>query len=100
MNIDTLWNACLVGDRKAQFQLYQMLSGKMFGVCLRYVQNEGEAEDILHAGFIKVFTIRQLLENKGSLEACIPRIMFNTAIQHHRRKKRDMTEPLLPDTSI
>ena len=100
MNIDTLSNACLVGDRKAQFQLYQMLSGKMFGVCLRYAQDEAEAEDILQAGFIKVFTKGQLFENKGSLEGWIRRIMVNTAIEQHRSKKRYMTEPLLPDTPI
>lgn len=97
MNLDTLWNACLAGNRKAQFQLYQTLSGRMFSVCLRYAQNESEAEEILQAGFIKVFTKGQLFDNKGSLEGWIRKIMVNTAIELHRNKSRHYFEPLTQD---
>ncbi|RZF58406.1 RNA polymerase sigma factor [Sphingobacterium corticibacterium] len=97
MNLDTLWNACLAGNRKAQFQLYQTLSGRMFSVCLRYAQHESEAEEILQAGFIKVFTKGQLFDNKGSLEGWIRKIMVNTAIELHRDRRRHFFEPLTHD---
>ncbi len=97
MNLDTLWNACLAGNRKAQFQLYQTLSGRMFSVCLRYAQHESEAEEILQAGFIKVFTKGQLFDNKGSLEGWIRKIMVNTAIELHRDRRRHFFEPLPHD---
>ncbi|TYR34432.1 RNA polymerase sigma factor [Sphingobacterium phlebotomi] len=100
MNLDTLWNACLAGNRKAQFQLYQTLSGRMFGVCLRYAQHESEAEEILQAGFIKVFTKGQLFDNKGSLEGWIRKIMVNTAIELHRNKSRHSFESLTDDYPV
>lgn len=100
MNLDTIWNACLAGNRKAQFQLYQTLSGRMFSVCMRYAQTEAEAEEILQTGFIKVFTKGQLFDNKGSLEGWIRKIMVNTAIELHRNKDRRSFEPLAQDYAM
>lgn len=97
MKLDTLWSACLAGNRMAQFQLYQGLSGKMLAVCLRYVRQESEAEEILQAGFIKVFTKGQLFDNKGSLEGWIRKIMVNTAIEFLRNQSRQSFEPLDAD---
>lgn len=83
-----------MGDRKAQFELYQQFSAKMFGVCLRYAQSSDEAEDILQTGFIKVFSKCKLYDSKGSLEGWIRRIMVNTAIEAHRRNKVAFLESL------
>ncbi len=92
--MDTIWKGCLLGDRKAQFQLYQAMSDKMLGVCMRYATQVSEAEEILQAGFIKVFTKCQLFENKGSLEGWIRRIMVNTAIEWYRGRNKNGFESL------
>ncbi|WP_437920590.1 RNA polymerase sigma factor [Sphingobacterium sp. LRF_L2] len=92
--LDIIWTKCLKGDRKAQFQLYQLLSKKMYAVCIRYAPNEAAAKDILQLGFIKVFQKCHYFENKGSLEGWIRKIMVNTAIENHRKNNLSYLEPV------
>ena len=58
-NQEKIIKACIKGNRKAQKELYQMFSDKMYGVCLRYANDEDEAKDILQDGFIKVFITKK-----------------------------------------
>ena len=53
--IDKLIAGCAKGDRKCQQVIYEKFYAKMMGVCLRYVRNKQEAQDLVHDGFIKVF---------------------------------------------
>lgn len=86
-NIDVIWQGCKNADRKAQYELYQYFSAKMHAVCLRYAKDSQEAEDILQAGFVKVFTKHDWFDGRGSLEGWIRRIMVNLAIETHRKNK-------------
>ena len=36
-------------------KIYDIHSGTMYSICLRYMTNEDEAKDALQEGFIKVF---------------------------------------------
>lgn len=81
-----LIEGCKQENRKAQYELYQRFSGKMYGVCLRYASNTEEAEDILQEGFIKVFRKIDSFRGEGSFEGWIRRIFVNTSIEHFRRK--------------
>jgi RNA polymerase sigma factor (sigma-70 family) len=81
-----LIEGCMKGDRKMQRELYQRFAPKMYGVCLRYAGNAGEAEDILQEGFIKVFNKIASFRSEGSFEGWIRRIFVNTAIEHFRKK--------------
>lgn len=87
-----IWEKCRQSDRRAQAEIYNLFSSKMFGVCLRYAQNNVEAEDILQTGFVKVFMKGHLYDGKGSLEGWIRRIMVNTAIEHYRQRKASFVE--------
>ncbi|HPD94973.1 MAG: sigma-70 family RNA polymerase sigma factor [Bacteroidales bacterium] len=77
------------GDRNAQHTLYNTYSAKMYGVCLRYLANPEIARDILHDGFIKVFSSIKTFRGNGSLEGWILRIMVNTALEYIRRSKNN-----------
>ncbi|MCD4737075.1 MAG: RNA polymerase subunit sigma-70, partial [Bacteroidales bacterium] len=59
---------CKSGKRKAQQALYNLLSEEMFGICLYYSKDYTEAEDVLHEGFMKVFTSISQFKFKGSLQ--------------------------------
>jgi RNA polymerase sigma-70 factor (ECF subfamily) len=61
----------------------------MYGVCLRYYPNHEVARDILQDGFIKVFEKISSFRFEGSVEGWIRRIMVNTALEYHRKKKDD-----------
>ena len=55
MSDSELVSECLKGNSSAQRTLFQLHSGKMFAVCLRYMGSTMEAEDVLQESFIKVF---------------------------------------------
>lgn len=89
-----LIQACIRRERWAQKVLYEEHYGKMMGVCLRYANNQDDALDILHEGFIKVFKNVQKYQPGTSLSAWIRRIMVNTAIDFYRKNLRRRTEDL------
>lgn len=67
--------------------LYNAYAAKMYGVCLRYLTDPETARDILHDGFIKVFTSIKNFRGDGSLEGWVRKIIVNTALEHLRRRK-------------
>jgi RNA polymerase sigma-70 factor (ECF subfamily) len=79
-----LIQACLRNDRNAQRKLYNAYAGKMLVVCIRYVQNQAEAEDILQEAFIKIFQNLDKFRAESTLGAWIKRIVVNTAINQIR----------------
>ncbi|NBC83848.1 MAG: sigma-70 family RNA polymerase sigma factor [Bacteroidetes bacterium] len=72
----------------AQKALYELMSSKMFGVCVRYSNNHEDAQDILQDGFVKVFEKITQYEGKGSFEGWVRRIFVNTALEKFRGQVR------------
>lgn len=89
-----LVQACIARERWAQKKLYEEYYGKMMSVCLRYANNEEDALDILHEGFIKVFRHIASYQPGTALQAWIRRIMVNTAIDFYRKTIRRRTEDI------
>lgn len=79
-------SGCQKGDRKFQEMLYNALSQKMFGVCMRYANEYASAEDLLQEGFVKVYRNIEKYRGEGSFEGWVRRIFVNTAIEHYRKK--------------
>ena len=65
---DQLIERCRKNDRAAQKLLYDKYSSLMLGICMRYVYEKSEAEDILQEGFLKIFTKIGEFEGRGSFE--------------------------------
>jgi RNA polymerase sigma factor (sigma-70 family) len=61
----------------------------MARLCLRYVKDKDDVQDILAEGFIKVFKHLQKFEYKGEhgLEAWIRKIMVNECLMSLRKKR-------------
>ena len=85
--LDQLVKACIKQDRKAQRALYDRYAPLMHTVCLRYVHESAEAEDVLLKGFMKVFQNLKNFRSEGSLEGWIRRIVVNEALMFIRRNK-------------
>lgn len=77
---------CIKNDRVFQQRLYNMLSAKMFAVCLRYANEYNSAQDLLQEGFIKVYKNIEKFRGEGSFEGWVRRIFVNTAIEHYRKQ--------------
>jgi len=87
MTDDQLVNGCMNNHAGAQKLLFERYSKKMMGVCLRYVPDYDEAQDVLQESFIKVFQKINSYQGKGSLDGWIRKIIVNTALDHFRKTK-------------
>lgn len=84
-SLERLASECRSGDAKAQKALFDALSPKMMAVCLRYMGNMEDAEDVLQDGFITLFTKIDSYQGAGSFEGWARKIFVNTALMHLRR---------------
>lgn len=80
--------ACKKQDRNAQRALYEKYAPKMMAVCLSYSKSDDSARDLLHDGFIQVFTRIGSYEGKGSFEGWLRRIFINVALENYREEKK------------
>ncbi|MBP7821921.1 MAG: sigma-70 family RNA polymerase sigma factor [Saprospiraceae bacterium] len=87
-------NSCIRKERWAQKKLYETYYSNMMSVCLRYANNDEDALDILHEGFIKIFNNLEKYNPGTSLNGWIRTIMVNTSIDYYRKSLRRKTEDL------
>ncbi|MDX5421104.1 MAG: sigma-70 family RNA polymerase sigma factor, partial [Hymenobacteraceae bacterium] len=78
---------CQRADSKAQKLLYERFAGPMYGVCLRYLKHQMDAEEALLNGFMKIYQNIGRFEAKGSFEGWVRRIMVNEALAFLRKKE-------------
>lgn len=89
-----LINACNNQERWAQKILYEEHYSKLMAICLRYANNEDDALDLLHEGFIKIFTHLHKYQQDTSLGAWMKRVMVNNCIDDYRKHSRRKTEEI------
>lgn len=89
-----LTDLCKAKDQMAQQMVYDKYANKMMRTCLRYLNNEMEAEDAMIEGFVKVFSKIDTFQyrGKGSLEGWIKRIMVNESLMLIRKRKMDQVD--------
>jgi RNA polymerase sigma-70 factor (ECF subfamily) len=76
---------CQQGDGKALKYLYERYADQMLGVCYRYVGNRDTARDLVHDGFVTVFTKIAGFRGEGAFEGWLRRIFVNTALGYLRK---------------
>lgn len=95
-----LVEGCRKGDANARKQLYTQYAEQMLAVCYRYTGNLDDAHDVLHDGFIKIFT-HFTFRGESALKSWIYKVMSAQAIDFMRRKHADglllMDNEELPD---
>ncbi|MGA0556147.1 RNA polymerase sigma factor [Larkinella sp. VNQ87] len=84
-------------DSRAQKVLFERYSSKMLTICVRYVSNRYEAEEILMDGFMRVFERIDQYKSEGSFEGWIRRIMVNESLMYLRRNKQWRAEVALEE---
>lgn len=77
---------CRKGDAAAQRELYDRFGATMMGICCRYAPDRTVAEDLLHDGFITVFTKIGEFRSEGSFEGWCKRIFINTSLGFLRKR--------------
>jgi RNA polymerase sigma-70 factor, ECF subfamily len=88
LNEKELIDGCKKYNRVAQKVLYTKYYAKMYAICMRYLKNKEEAEDLLQDGFIKVFANINKYASTGSLEGWMRRVIVNVILNHLLQKKK------------
>jgi len=78
---------CRKGDTQAQFELYKLYYKPMYNVCLRMLNNEVEAEDVMQEAFLKAFTKINTYEGKVSFGAWLKKIVINRSLDQLKKRK-------------
>lgn len=86
MITEQIINDCKKNNSKAQEQIYNFYSPKLFSLCLKYSRNYAEAQDNLQDGFLLIFDKIKSYNFKGSFEGWIKRVMINNVLQQYRTK--------------
>lgn len=104
MTEEELASRCKLADNQARRELYELYGGSLMAICLRYIGNREEAEDVLHDGFIRIFqSIGQFTyQGNGSLKVWLSRVMVNEALGYLRKQnqlaQQEVLMDQLPDT--
>lgn len=94
MDTKALVTLCQKGNGQALSLLYENYSEKMLKVCLRYIPDPTIAQDLLHDGFVIIFTSIHSLRNPEKLEYWMKKIMRNLALQYLNHANANPTIPL------
>lgn len=78
---------CQQGNRQAQFSLYKHYSRAMYNICLRMLNNEHDAEDVLQLAFVQVFRKIDTFRHESAIGAWIKRIVVNNCINFLKKKR-------------
>ena len=81
-----LIEGCVRGETWAQKAMYELHAPAMMSVCQRYVCNRETARDLLHDGFIKLFTKIHAYSGTGSFNGWMRKVFVTTALEYLRSK--------------
>jgi RNA polymerase sigma factor (sigma-70 family) len=77
---------CLNNDQVAFERIYNKYSSWLYSVCLRYVSDRDEAQDILQDSFILIFNNLQQYSKEASFRGWMKKITVNCALGTFRKK--------------
>lgn len=86
----SLIEACIRGDERQKYKLYQLYAKAMFNVCYRMMNNREEAEDMLQEAFTLAFQKLGTFRFESSFGAWLKRIVINTCINAKNKRKVDL----------
>ncbi len=86
-----LIEACISGDERSKYKLYQLYSRAMFNVCYRMMNNREEAEDMLQDAFTQAFIKLDSFRHESNFGAWLKRIMVNTCLNAINKRKVELT---------
>lgn len=78
---------CREGSQKAQFQLYKLYYKPMYSVCMRMMNNETDAEDVMQEAFLSAFRKIDTYKGEVSFGAWLKKIVINRSLDYLKKRK-------------
>lgn len=90
------------GDRAAMRRLYDLYSGYIMAIVMRYVPDKDDVPDVVQEAFIRIFTSIWQYEyrGEGTLKMWLSRVTANEALGFLRRKGNITFTDNIPDEPI
>ena len=80
-----------MGDRGAQFQLYELYINAMYNICIRLVGSKEDAEDVIQDSFVEAFKNLSRFRFESTFGAWLKKIVINKSINFLNLKKIPLT---------
>lgn len=87
LDLEVLIDQSIKGNDQAFRRLYDMLSGKMYSLCLRYINDVENANDAFQEGFVRLYSNLKSYRHEGSFEGWARRIFITACLDYIKRKK-------------
>ena len=88
MSLEDLLARAALGDRRAFDPLYTRTSAKLFGVCVRILNDTEDAQDVLHEAYVKIWrNADRYARSRASAIAWMCAIARNASIDRLRTRK-------------
>jgi len=84
----------LAGDINAFNELMEAHEDRVFGICMRMMQNREAALDATQDTFLTVFRKADRYKAQAAFSTWLYRVAVNTCYDHLRRQKRKRADPL------
>jgi RNA polymerase sigma-70 factor (ECF subfamily) len=81
---------CRRNDKKAQFEIYQILYKPMYNTSLRILNNTAEAEDIMQEAFLDAFGKIGHYRGEGSFAGWLRKIVVNHSIDALKKRRQEI----------
>ena len=93
-----LLDRCMIGDQKAQFEIYKLYYKSMYNSSLRIVGVPEEAEDIMQESFLTAFQKLKTFKGDVSFGSWLKKIVINRSLDGLRKRKVifEVLHPELP----
>ena len=89
-NLQSVFDACIQGNKSAQRELFKKHFGYSKSICQRYTCCQQDAEEVLNEGFLKVFKNLERYDRSQPFKPWLRTILVNTAISHIRKNRKYM----------
>lgn len=85
--------ACVQGDRCAQKRLFDESHGRIYRLMVKMVGDQ-DAPDVTQQVYLQIYRKLDQFSGRSRLSTWLYRLAVNEALQHLRRRKRNMTQAL------
>lgn len=90
--IGVLIRRSIEGDDQSFKQLYDLIAGKMYSLCLRYFKNREDANDVFQDGFVRLYANLKNYRFDGVFEGWARRIFVTTCLDHFKKRELQVVE--------
>ncbi|MDR0830897.1 MAG: sigma-70 family RNA polymerase sigma factor [Prevotellaceae bacterium] len=87
--LNEIISGCKNQNREAQHRLYEIYAKRMTALCFRYCGDRETARDLMHDGFIRIFSHIDEYSGVGNFEGWLRKIFVNVSLDFIRRNEAE-----------